>query len=565
MLVTREVDEQQARVLRGSWDTLQIALRAKILGLLIGLRVTPEEVWESVCERLTSRIGCIQEGHMSMAARVLSSNVFLLTLFSYIGRVLLAPEAVRSRVAREIRSFVLPVPVVKLSLLAHMQSIFGISVCAQDLFFVNVAGVLATATRLLRSGFAFLQGEDGFQEVTAGGHPMRMCRHIARAFVIFREATGTTVAATLGQSGRGTERDIQRQLYSALLSADRSKALDYAWGRWAARGLNSEAVSRNLARFPRSVPQAHRWAMWQVLFNAVPTARRYRFFREEPVSVCCFCNAGEDSLEHLCNCAVVGRAYTSVLTATGVAGGSPWGRGVMFLQETMDGEQCRTVAAVVHAVLRCRSFLIRGLSFGSTERVVEHVLQLVQHPWIACASRTNTRAQRSLLRGRCPPPEFTGAVVYRSDGAARGQGRGGTRTGSASFGAVRLMDGVVVGRCGMVVGDATNNVAEYMGMLASVRDACNRLQARREPNHCVFQLDSMLVTKQGNFLWRCLSDDLAPYYEQVIEGIRSLERDGVQVTVMHIYREFNTLADGLANEVLDIRRDIVEDWVLNRA
>ena len=77
---------------------------------------------------------------------------------------------------------------------------------------------------------------------------------------------------------------------------------------------------------------------------------------------------------------------------------------------------------------------------------------------------------------------------------------------------------------------------------------------------CVFQLDSMLVSKQGSFKWRCLSMALAPYYDHVVASLRRLEAEGVQVVVMHIYREFNTLADGLANEVLDSGRGVSEEW-----
>ena len=260
-------------------------------------------------------------------------------------------------------------------------------------------------------------------------------------------------------------------------------------------------------------------------------------------------------------------AYRATVEATGVGGGLGWGRGVLFLQTDMDGEQARTAVAVIHAILRCRAVLRKGLSFGSQSQVVDHVVQLVQHPWIACASNTVTRTERSRLRGRQPPPDFLGAIVYRSDGAARGQGRGGS-TGAASFGAVRLRDGTVEGRCGRTIGDATNNVEEYMGILSSFRDACNRfLGSAGNGVHvaqCVFQVDSMLVNKQGNFLWRCLSAELAPYYEQVIDCVRALEGGGIQVTILHIYREFNTLADGLANEVLDSGQNICENWLLGR-
>ncbi len=47
------------------------------------------------------------------------------------------------------------------------------------------------------------------------------------------------------------------------------------------------------------------------------------------------------------------------------------------------------------------------------------------------------------------------------------------------------------------------------------------------------------------------------------ERLRTLEAAGVNVTILHIYREFNTLADGLANEVLDSGWDITESWFLD--
>ena len=106
----------------------------KILGMIIGCDVTPGEVWEAGFGRLRSRIGIFCEGHMSMAARIISSSVFFVCLFSYVGRVLLAPSAVQDRLTQELRNFILPVPVVKLALLAHLTPLFQISVCAQDIY-----------------------------------------------------------------------------------------------------------------------------------------------------------------------------------------------------------------------------------------------------------------------------------------------------------------------------------------------------------------------------------------------------------------------------------------------
>ena len=97
---------------------------------------------------------------MSMAARIVSCNVFLVSLFSYVGRVLLAPDMVRNRISEELRGFVLPVPVVKLALLAHMQRLFGISVCFQDIFMVNIGSLLAQAWRCKRVFKSLAQCQD---------------------------------------------------------------------------------------------------------------------------------------------------------------------------------------------------------------------------------------------------------------------------------------------------------------------------------------------------------------------------------------------------------------------
>ena len=156
-------------------------------------------------------------------------------------------------------------------------------------------------------------------------------------------------------------------------------------------------------------------------------------------------------------------------------------------------------------------------------------------------------------------------MVYRSDGAARGQGARGS-TGDASYGAVRIVNGSVVGQCGGLLQEATNNVAEYCGMIACVNDACYRLLGNADQSGgtlCVFQLDSMLVTKHGNFQWRCLSLSLASYYEHVMASIRRLQDSGISIKIMHIYREFNTLADGLANEVLNMRSNVLINWCAN--
>ena len=106
------------------------------------------------------------------------------------------------------------------------------------------------------------------------------------------------------------------------------------------------------------------------------------------------------------------------------------------------------------------------------------------------------------------------------------------------------------------LGYASNNFAEYQGALASLRDARNRGLRK-----IVLQVDSMVVARQLRFEWRCLSESLLVCYGEAIGIIKSIEDSGAQIDVQHIYREFNALADSLANEVLDgDSATIRENW-----
>ena len=99
------------------------------------------------------------------------------------------------------------------------------------------------------------------------------------------------------------------------------------------------------------------------------------------------------------------------------------------------------------------------------------------------------------------------------------------------------------------VDDATNNVAEYCGLLDSLEHALNNPQ----PYVC-FRVDSMLVARQATCRWRCLAVGLKPYYETVIVRLNALRAlGGVEdVVVEHVHREFNSDADGMCNAALDL-------------
>lgn len=92
------------------------------------------------------------------------------------------------------------------------------------------------------------------------------------------------------------------------------------------------------------------------------------------------------------------------------------------------------------------------------------------------------------------------------------------------------------------IGKATNNVAEYRAVLKALEIASGWGVRKVRLN-----LDSELVARQLTGQYRVKSQDLLPFYRQIVQLSRRLS--GFEVR--HVRRERNAVADGLANAALD--------------
>ena len=123
------------------------------------------------------------------------------------------------------------------------------------------------------------------------------------------------------------------------------------------------------------------------------------------------------------------------------------------------------------------------------------------------------------------------------DGGSRGN------PGDAGFGVyVQDTDGREVAGLYGFLGVATNNVAEYQGLIHGLRFALEQ-GARRVR---VFS-DSELVVKQIAGAYRVKHPGMIPLHRESTELLRRFER----WTVTHVPREQNREADKLANRALD--------------
>jgi ribonuclease HI len=128
-------------------------------------------------------------------------------------------------------------------------------------------------------------------------------------------------------------------------------------------------------------------------------------------------------------------------------------------------------------------------------------------------------------------------VIVHIDGGSRGN------PGPAAYGVViDSADGSRLAAFSEYIGKATNNVAEYQGLIAALdhvlREHYPRVHVRT---------DSELLELQIKGVYKVKSPGLKPLHERALELISRLESFSIE----HVPRERNRQADRLANRAMD--------------
>lgn len=135
------------------------------------------------------------------------------------------------------------------------------------------------------------------------------------------------------------------------------------------------------------------------------------------------------------------------------------------------------------------------------------------------------------------PRDETESLSVHTDGASRGN------PGPASAAAIAYSPaGEMIAARSAALGTATNNEAEYRGLILGLRLA-EHLGARS----VTIRMDSELVVRQMKGEYKIRNSRLAELAEEARRAAFFFERVGYE----HVSREQNLDADRLANEVLD--------------
>lgn len=130
------------------------------------------------------------------------------------------------------------------------------------------------------------------------------------------------------------------------------------------------------------------------------------------------------------------------------------------------------------------------------------------------------------------------------DGGSRGN------PGPAGFGVVvRDPSGQDLVTYGRFIGHATNNVAEYRGLIAGLSKALE-LNVRRAE---VFG-DSELVVRQMKGEYRVKNEGLRPLFEEAQQLAGRFDN----IRFIHVRREHNKLADKLYNRAIDRKAEVYD-------
>ncbi len=153
------------------------------------------------------------------------------------------------------------------------------------------------------------------------------------------------------------------------------------------------------------------------------------------------------------------------------------------------------------------------------------------------AHRRVPPSSHGLFGDAAPEPKRFAAYQANIDGGSRGN------PGPAAYGVVvRNPKGEIVARLKKYIGQNTNNVAEYFGLIAALDYAqTHDIRALR------VESDSELLVKQMRGQYKVKSGDLRPLFERAKKMSQSFE----SFRIDHVYREQNREADALVNQALD--------------
>ena len=567
LIPSRALTAQEVTALLAIWPGIQIFYNTRVLGLQIGIEADIDSQYARPLAKFTERLSefSAMQRQLSTSMRVAVINVFLYSLFSFVNRFFYMPERILHQVQNAVLAFISPIKYASILLFSHVKRLYGIQGALRDLRNSNVAAVLATYVRVpdnthqLSASLSLIARQRQDRKIVGPVvHPAHSWL-AARAYFRFGTHTEPDVfyACALPKPERLAKLDLvlpskQKVLYAGLQQVDYLQCKLYLLARVQATNSNTVCFLEGL-EFARTLKttQSQRWHLLKIQLNGHVTSQRYHATespREAVVAPCYLCGAGIDSTSHLLACPVASAALPLL-----AAEGSPVYQDPPALRDFFFCPGWRRFfelkLALFSAVWSTRGAMIFGRrgAVTSRERLPEAIARGVSQPWLLGTPST-TRQERRAARVRSPSPLGGNVGVYAGDGA-RAQGADhelATGWGALFWDPGQDVDGPPTASAnGILEEPATSNMAELHAMLQILTRA-----SHQRCQKVVISMDSLLVVNYMNGIWACHRQHLIEPFQQCRDLIRSLRGTGCDLTIRHIYREYNRPADAKAGEAI---------------
>jgi ribonuclease HI len=127
-------------------------------------------------------------------------------------------------------------------------------------------------------------------------------------------------------------------------------------------------------------------------------------------------------------------------------------------------------------------------------------------------------------------------MILFCDGASRGN------PGPGAYGYVLYQNEAVIFEDGQFLGEVTNNIAEYQGLIRGLEAAL-----KHGATSIVVKSDSELMVRQLNGIYKVRTPHILVLFQQA----KALLQNFKEIEILHIRREQNKRADALCNQALD--------------
>ena len=133
-------------------------------------------------------------------------------------------------------------------------------------------------------------------------------------------------------------------------------------------------------------------------------------------------------------------------------------------------------------------------------------------------------------------------IIIHTDGGSRGN------PGPAAAAFIVEQNEIIIYQESKFLGNATNNIAEYNGVVIALEWIIREQSIHNTQSSIIFYLDSELVVKQINGLYKVKDNNLKVLHNLILDLLKKVS---VNVIFKNVLREKNKLADSIVNQELD--------------